>query len=245
LVDSQIGDIRRKILSGGERKRTSIGIELVSDPSLIMLDEPTSGLDSFKARSICKLLHDLARKKGKTVVSTIHQPSSEAFHYFDRLILMADGYTVFQGDARESMEYFRTLKYDVPRLCNPADFFMTNLSINYPKKQRDIDLLDKLQNAYRFSIESRIKVDNTLIKLRLPRDYEAGDKPYRASTCVQLEQLFYRSWILSKREPRISRAKILQTLVVALFLIPVFWQLNDYSGLNPRKTVPKYGPAQY
>jgi ABC-type multidrug transport system ATPase subunit len=72
VKDSQIGDIRRKILSGGERKRTSIGVELVSDPSLIMLDEPTSGLDSFKARSICKLLHDLARKKGRTIVSTIH-----------------------------------------------------------------------------------------------------------------------------------------------------------------------------
>lgn len=87
--------MHRKVLSGGERKRTSIGVELVSDPALIMLDEPTSGLDSFKARSICKLLHDLARKKGKTIVSTIHQPSSEAFYYFDRLILMADGYTVF------------------------------------------------------------------------------------------------------------------------------------------------------
>ena len=99
MVDSQIGDVRRKILSGGERKRTSIGIELVSDPSLIMLDEPTSGLDSFKARSICRLLNDLARNKGKTIVSTIHQPSSEAFFYFDRVYLMADGYTVFQGDA--------------------------------------------------------------------------------------------------------------------------------------------------
>lgn len=95
VKDSQIGSVHRKVLSGGERKRTSIGVELVSDPSLIMLDEPTSGLDSFKARSICKLLHDLARKKGKTIVSTIHQPSSEAFFYFDRLILMADGYCVY------------------------------------------------------------------------------------------------------------------------------------------------------
>ena len=95
VKDSQIGSVHRKVLSGGERKRTSIGVELVSDPALVMLDEPTSGLDSFKARSICKLLHDLARKKGKTIVSTIHQPSSEAFFYFDRVILMADGFTVY------------------------------------------------------------------------------------------------------------------------------------------------------
>jgi ABC-type multidrug transport system ATPase subunit len=72
VKDSQIGSVHRKVLSGGERKRVSVGVELVSDPSLIMLDEPTSGLDSFKARSICKLLSDLARKKGKTIVATIH-----------------------------------------------------------------------------------------------------------------------------------------------------------------------------
>jgi ATP-binding cassette, subfamily G (WHITE), eye pigment precursor transporter len=165
VKESQIGDIRRKILSGGERKRTSIGVELVSDPSLIMLDEPTSGLDSFKARSICKLLHDLARKKGRTIVSTIHQPSSEAFFYFDRLILMADGFTVFQGDAGESMEYFRTLKFNVPKRCNPADFFMKALNIKYPKQQDDIDKLELLNRSYRFQLDKRIEVDNKLIKL--------------------------------------------------------------------------------
>ena len=95
IAESQIGDVQRKILSGGERKRVSIGVELVSDPSVILLDEPTSGLDAFKARSICKLLHSLARNKGKTIISTIHSPSSEAFFYFDRLILMADGHIVY------------------------------------------------------------------------------------------------------------------------------------------------------
>ncbi len=60
-----------KTLSGGERKRTAIGVELITDPSLILLDEPTSGLDSFKAFQIVKLLKKLARH-GKTVISTIH-----------------------------------------------------------------------------------------------------------------------------------------------------------------------------
>ena len=95
VASSRIGDAQRKVLSGGERKRCSIGVELISDPSVILLDEPTSGLDSFKARSICELLHKLARNRGKTVVSTIHSPSSEAFFFFDRLILMADGNIVY------------------------------------------------------------------------------------------------------------------------------------------------------
>jgi len=68
----------KKTISGGERKRTAIGVELITDPSLILLDEPTSGLDSFKALQIVKLLKKLA-DQGKTVISTIHQPSSESF----------------------------------------------------------------------------------------------------------------------------------------------------------------------
>lgn len=104
--DTLVGSILKKTISGGERKRTSIGVELITDPSLILLDEPTSGLDSFMAKSICKLLRDLAHKKGKTIISTIHQPSSEAFAYFDRLILMADGHIVYQGIANLSPSYF-------------------------------------------------------------------------------------------------------------------------------------------
>ena len=68
---TQVGSARRKTISGGERKRTAIGVELITNPSLILLDEPTSGLDSFKALQIVKLLKNLSRR-GKTVISTIH-----------------------------------------------------------------------------------------------------------------------------------------------------------------------------
>lgn len=90
-----VGSVLKKTISGGERKRTSIGVELITEPSVILLDEPTSGLDSFMAKNICKLLQDLAHDQGKTIISTIHQPSSQAFTYFDRLVLMADGHTVY------------------------------------------------------------------------------------------------------------------------------------------------------
>ena len=89
-----IGSVLQKTISGGERKRTAIGVELITNPSLILFDEPTSGLDSFKAVQIVKLLKKLARS-GKTVISTIHQPSSESFLLFDRLILMCDGNCVY------------------------------------------------------------------------------------------------------------------------------------------------------
>lgn len=114
---------------------------------------------------------------------------------------------------------------------------MKVLAINYPKQQADFDKLEKFNNAYRASIENRVKVDNQLIKLPLPDDYAAGKPAYHAPIHVQLEQLFYRSWIFASREPRIGRAKILQTVVICLFMIPVFWQLNDYNGTDPDKKI--------
>jgi ABC-type multidrug transport system ATPase subunit len=90
-----VGSTIRKVISGGERKRTSIGVELITDPSIILLDEPTSGLDSFKAHSVVKLLKRLARNEGKTIVSTIHSPSSQSFAEFDRLMFLQDGNVAF------------------------------------------------------------------------------------------------------------------------------------------------------
>ena len=71
-ANTRIGGPLVKGVSGGERKRTSIGVELITDPSLIFLDEPTTGLDSFTATSVMETLGDLARKDGRTVISTIH-----------------------------------------------------------------------------------------------------------------------------------------------------------------------------
>jgi len=151
VAHKQIGNVFHRILNFGERKRTSIGLELISDPSVIMLDEPTSGMDSFRAREIVALMHDLARNKGKTVCSTIHQPSSEAFFYFDRLIIMCDGNIVYQGDAAKSPAYFRSIKYDMPRFANPADIFMKLLAINYPKTSVDLEKIDYLRRCYRIN----------------------------------------------------------------------------------------------
>ena len=78
-ADTMIGNELIKGISGGEKKRVSIGVELITQPSILFLDEPTSGLDSFAAYSIISTLKDLARL-GCTVISTIHQPSSEVGH---------------------------------------------------------------------------------------------------------------------------------------------------------------------
>lgn len=89
--NTRLGGMSVKGVSGSERKKTCIGYELITDPKVLLLDEPTSGLDSITATMIVKILRKEAAR-GLTVISTIHLPSSETFHLFDRLCLMHDGY---------------------------------------------------------------------------------------------------------------------------------------------------------
>lgn len=103
---TQIGGPLVKGVSGGERKRTSIGVELITDPSLIFLDEPTTGLDSFTATSVMETLRELALKDGRTVISTIHQPNSDIYEMFDRLMLLARGKIIYLNEARLAVDYF-------------------------------------------------------------------------------------------------------------------------------------------
>mmetsp|Transcript_23207 Transcript_23207/g.30989 ORF Transcript_23207/g.30989 Transcript_23207/m.30989 type:complete len:376 (-) Transcript_23207:1065-2192(-) len=146
--DTQVGSILKKLISGGERKRTAIGVELITDPKCVLLDEPTSGLDSFTAVKIVKCLQTLARRRNKTIVSTIHQPSSEAYAYCDRLILLADGHIVYQGDAQKVSSYFDMANKCKSKNRNPCDYFMREMSINYPKKTEDDEKIAHYTKKY-------------------------------------------------------------------------------------------------
>jgi len=86
-------------------------VELITDPSLIFLDGPTTGLDSFTATSVMETLGDLARKDNRTVISTIHQPNSDIFDMFDRLVLLAKGKIIYFNQASLSVEYFGSIGY--------------------------------------------------------------------------------------------------------------------------------------
>lgn len=96
---------RVKGLSGGERKRLAFASEALTDPPLLICDEPTSGLDSFTAHSVVQVLKKLSQK-GKTVILTIHQPSSELFELFDKILLMAEGRVAFLGTPSEAVDFF-------------------------------------------------------------------------------------------------------------------------------------------
>jgi ABC-type multidrug transport system permease subunit len=113
-------------LSGGERKRCNIGIELINDTKILLLDEPTSGLDSTTSAMIVSTLRDIARS-GRTVVYTLHQPTAEALSYFDDLMLMTGGKIAYHGPMDEAVDYFCSVGYVCPDTHTPTDFFMVLL----------------------------------------------------------------------------------------------------------------------
>eukprot|EP00957_Ditylum_brightwellii_P093988 7156632-Ditylum_brightwellii.AAC.1 len=122
-ADTIIGGQLIKGISGGERKRTSVGVELVVKPALVFLDEPTSGLDSFSAVQLVQVLKKVSGA-GSSVLFTIHQPSSEVFNSFDHLILLNKGRVMYQGAVAGVPQYFSDQGHPVPPNYNPADWIM-------------------------------------------------------------------------------------------------------------------------
>jgi len=154
-----IGSSENKLISGGERKRTAIGVEIITDPSLILLDEPTSGMDSLRSTQIVKLLNKLARA-GKTIISTIHQPNSASFSFFDHLILMVDGEIAYQGRAKDSTRYFKKIGYNCMSHENPADYLIKIISCGHPKTLDDEKRIDKIKFTYHNYVKENLDRKN-------------------------------------------------------------------------------------
>jgi len=108
-------------LSGGERKRLSIALELVDNPNIFFLDEPTSGLDEVTASQCIRLLQAMARE-GRTIVCTIHQPSATIYNYFDSIYVLAKGHCVYQGSPRATIPFLRLAQLDCPIHYSPSDY---------------------------------------------------------------------------------------------------------------------------
>jgi ABC-type multidrug transport system ATPase subunit len=127
-INTKVGNDTKRGISGGERKRTSIGVELISDPMIIFLDEPTTGLDSYNAYEVILLLKKLSRE-GKIVIFTIHQPSSEIYYLLDKINILANGKTVYFGDTRKCFDCFDLFNLHVPLNYNPFEHFLETTNV--------------------------------------------------------------------------------------------------------------------
>ncbi|PIK50797.1 putative ATP-binding cassette sub-family G member 2 isoform X2 [Apostichopus japonicus] len=122
-ADTKVGTEFIRGVSGGERKRTNIGMELVIKPRVLFLDEPTTGLDASTANAVIHLLASLS-KRGRTILFSIHQPRFKIFRLFDTMHLLSLGETVYHGPAEEALGYFSSIGYECQPHNNPPDFFL-------------------------------------------------------------------------------------------------------------------------
>lgn len=251
--DTKIGGPLVKGVSGGERKRTSIGVELITDPSLIFLDEPTTGLDSYTASHVVEILSALALS-GRTIISTIHQPNSEAFEHFDQLMLMAQGRIIYQNRADLAINYFDKIGYTCPDRTNPADYFMHMMSIEgMDEHDHDTDNQEDLHRT-----KTMIEEDYKAKILELSTKYEQSE--YRNDPDImhpeveelsQIHEKFDRIGVLTQfwyllaralkdqfRLPFASYVKFVTNIIIAVIAVLVYGKLGtDYQSIQNRNGV--------
>ncbi|XP_046463103.1 protein white-like isoform X2 [Daphnia pulex] len=196
-----------KSISGGERKRLAFASEVLTNPSLIFCDEPTSGLDSFMAHNVVQILKNFALS-GKSVICTIHQPSSEVFSLFDRILLMAEGRTAFLGPAGDALPFFSNLGFPCPPNYNPADFFIHTLAT------QGMESIFK-SNCY---VDSTDGVNRENLTLGI----KENKSPYKASWMMQFRAVFWRSVISLLRESAIMRVKAFETIFITAIVAIIF-----------------------
>ncbi|CAD8074233.1 unnamed protein product [Paramecium primaurelia] len=218
-----IGNELLKGISGGERKRTSIGVELVRDPQCILLDEPTSGLDSFTAFVIINLLKKLSVVSKRTIIFTIHQPSSDIYLLFDQIFLLAKGRFVYQGPKEKMIDYFQSIGFECPKKANPLDYFISIMQ-NEENRQSDIQNLFK---GYDNQIQSQI--DEQLSRIQLKN---IENEEFQANFQQQVVQILKRGILNVKRDKILVRSRIVMAVFLGLLVGGIFWGAANEPGFK-------------
>ncbi|XP_076846156.1 broad substrate specificity ATP-binding cassette transporter ABCG2b [Brachyhypopomus gauderio] len=222
-ADTKIGTEFLRGVSGGERKRCSIGMELITSPALLFLDEPTTGLDSNTAQSIVALLHRLSRN-GRTVIFSIHQPRYSIFKLVDHLTLLHKGETVYAGPSAEAIQYFHSLGYECEAFNNPADFLMdvTNGQIS-PRVRSERSLADLYRDSqYCANVTEEL---NNIIKPAEFEDAARATPSYVTPFLYQLKVVCWRTALNLVRNPQTSYAQLALNILFALLVGLIYFQM--------------------
>lgn len=232
--NSIIGGPLLRGISGGERKRVSIGQEMLINPSLIFLDEPTSGLDSTTAQRIVSTLWELANG-GRTVVMTIHQPSSRLFYMFHKVLLLSEGNSLYYGKGAEAMDYFSSIGFSPSVAMNPADFLLDLANGICDGSQDDQSTIKRdLLCAYKINIGDTLKGEITEEMNGHPQDENVNNQFGRWSTTWRQQfSVLLKRGVKERRHESFSGLKIAQVLVVA-FLSGLLWWQSDASHVQDK-----------
>lgn len=243
--NTQIGTPEKKGISGGERKRTAIAMEMVTDPQVLFLDEPTSGLDTFTAFSVVSQLKELAQA-GRTVVATIHQPSSKTFLLFDDLLLLAEGRVVYHGPVNGILEYLAEQGHVCPAYMNPADFiFMEVLNTHKDDEERNpVKVMEEgapvneknaaLIKAWGFNEANRLLIE-TISSIHRSSNPEslatlAASEKVQSSFSTQFSFLTARVARNMVRNRMVLMARVIRAVAMGVLLSAIFRGLDEKTG---------------
>jgi ABC-type sugar transport system ATPase subunit len=210
-----------KNLSGGQKKRLSIAMELVDNPSILFLDEPTTGLDSVSTSQCVKLMKKLALE-GKTVICTIHQPSALIFEVFDHLYALVDGKCIYQGTPKNLVSFLAEIDLVCPESYNPADYLLEIATDGYGDHN---DLLTKkIENGvnenYREPTKTTANSDSSLTDTN---EHEKSS----ASFCQQVFQLLKRNTLFNIRNKSFAIIRIIVHAYIGVLVGLMYFNIGN------------------
>nr|XP_002125421.1 ATP-binding cassette sub-family G member 2 [Ciona intestinalis]XP_026691428.1 ATP-binding cassette sub-family G member 2 [Ciona intestinalis] len=233
-ADTKIGNEMIRGVSGGEKKRASIGMELITAPTVLFLDEPTTGLDASTANAVMFLLKQLSQK-GCTVIFSIHQPRYSIFKHFDTLTLLGEGHMVYQGPKQQVLPYFESIGYTREEHNNPADFLLDVINSDSPtfksngngsnvkSEGRKSSLSEHLSSLYKESIQQ-----DSYIKEKDVSEMKStvNDTEYTTSTMYQFMKLFQRELVGLFRSPAAIIANVTINILSGLIFGILYFNIG-------------------
>ena len=233
-ADNLIGSDVVKGISGGEKRRVTIAIQILTDPRILFLDEPTSGLDAFTASSIIEVLRGLA-EEGRTLVLTVHQSRSDLFQYFQNVLLLArGGHSVYAGKGSSMLSHFASLGFDCPTTTNPADFVLDLITVNLQSATKEAASRDKVKSLVLEWNKSKQPLNQTISHIATPDELGSLARsmtPFHIAFPI----LLHRSLINFRRNPPSIVARTTQVLGYAICVTLFFAPLqSDYYSVQSR-----------
>ena len=222
-------------LSGGERKRCNIGIELIVDPKVLLLDEPTSGLDSVTSAKIVHLLRQLSRM-GRTIIYTIHQPTAEVLSYFDDVMLMTQGRVAYHGTMAASVGYFESIGFPCPTKYTPTDYFMVMLQDNVTSAILIKRWRKYLKNGPRSPHTAAVRLARSRGESSAAKFLDAYIVKFGSSPLIQLYEVTRRCAIEISRDNLYIFSHAMQALFFAIVVGLIFLHMRDnVEGMQDRE----------